>query len=48
MPTSRLSTTRTGTGDSAAASRAAATVPDSSPEMWTERMPRAPLSAAAR
>ena len=46
MATARESTTWTGTGDVSAASWAARTVPDSSPERWIETISRAPDAAA--
>ena len=41
----RLSHTRTGTGESAAASRAELVVPESAEAMWMERICLAPASA---
>ena len=48
MPTVRLSSTRTGIGESFAASSADSSVADSSAEMCSETTPSAPRTAAAR
>ena len=47
IATVRESTTRTGTGERVAASAAACTVPDRSPDRWIETIDRAPAPAAA-
>ncbi len=48
MATMPVSTTRTGTGASAAASTAASYVPENSEDRWSETMLSAPASAMAR